>query len=67
MFLKSLQIKGFKSFADAAALEFEPGVTVVVGPNTDGTYALVTRGYNDADTIVAGIDGWLASARPEAV
>jgi putative protein-disulfide isomerase len=41
--------------------------TVVVGPNTDGTYALVTRGYQDAETIVAGVDGWLASARPEAV
>ena len=41
--------------------------TLVVGPNTDGTYALVTRGYQGADTIVAGVDGWLASARPEAV
>ena len=31
MFLKTLQIKGFKSFADAATLTLEPGVTVVVG------------------------------------
>ncbi len=36
MFLKSLSIKGFKSFADAATLELEPGVTVVVGPNGSG-------------------------------
>ena len=27
MFLKSLSLKGFKSFADATTLEFEPGVT----------------------------------------
>ncbi|MEI2639896.1 MAG: chromosome segregation protein SMC [Microthrixaceae bacterium] len=36
MFLKSLQIKGFKSFADPATLSLEPGVTVVVGPNGSG-------------------------------
>ncbi len=36
MFLKSLTIKGFKSFADAATLDLEPGVTVIVGPNGSG-------------------------------
>ena len=36
MHLKTLSIKGFKSFADNATLELEPGVTVVVGPNGSG-------------------------------
>ncbi len=36
MFLKALTIKGFKSFADAAELALEPGITVVVGPNGSG-------------------------------
>jgi chromosome segregation protein len=36
VFLKSLTIKGFKSFADAATLDLEPGVTVIVGPNGSG-------------------------------
>src|SRR5262247_792105 len=36
MFLRSLTLKGFKSFADTTSLDLEPGVTVVVGPNGSG-------------------------------
>jgi len=36
MYLRSIEMKGFKSFPERAKLEFSPGVSVIVGPNGSG-------------------------------
>jgi len=68
MFLRSITIRGFKSFADRSVLEFAPGVSVIVGPNGSGKSNLVDaiswalgeqgaralRGGHMADVIFAG-------------
>src|ERR671910_1406296 len=68
MFLRSITIRGFKSFADKTMLEFIPGVSVIVGPNGSGKSNLVDaiswvlgeqgpralRGGQMADVIFAG-------------
>src|SRR4051794_9692668 len=52
MYVKSLTIKGFKSFAEPVTLDLQPGVNVVVGPNGSGKSNVI-----DAVAWVLGAQG----------
>ena len=65
MYLRSIEMKGFKSFPERTKLEFSPGVSVIVGPNGSGKSTLLNMiglleaaGKAHVTTIAFRSGGW---------
>ncbi|MFI4973960.1 MAG: DsbA family protein [Caulobacterales bacterium] len=61
---EELKFETWRDYATSQRAGVTGFPTLIVGPNTDGTFALVSQGFQPGEPIIASIDRWLGMVQP---